>query len=342
MAQVPETFKRLMVKKLTFDFREACAIEEGKAPELAENEILVKNNYVGINASDKNFSAGRYFPDSAPPFPVGFEGLGVVVQKGSKVSMQLGQPVAYMANGAFTEYMQIEESKVIPLPELNKEFLPLLVSGLTAGIALEQTANLKKGETVLVTAAAGGTGQFAVQLAKITGCHVIGTCSTDSKAALLKELGCDRVINYKEENLGDVLSKEYPKGVDVVYESVGGEMFDAGIKNLAQHGRLVVIGFISGYESGEFTAASETMSSLPRTLLGKNASVRGFFLPGHVEHIQLTAQKLIKLYVTKQLKSHVDNGVHSDKGPFKGLESISDAVDYLYTKKSVGKIIVEL
>lgn len=68
------------------------------------------------------------------------------------------------------------------------------------------------GETVVVTAAAGGTGQFAVQLAKLAGCHVIGTCSTPEKAALLANLGCDRVINYNEESLGDVLSKEYPKG----------------------------------------------------------------------------------------------------------------------------------
>ena len=68
------------------------------------------------------------------------------------------------------------------------------------------------GETVVVTAAAGGTGQFAVQLAKIKGCHVIGTCSSPSKAKLLKELGCDRVVNYNEENLGQVLRKEYPRG----------------------------------------------------------------------------------------------------------------------------------
>jgi len=72
---------------------------------------------------------------------------------------------------------------------------------------------LLTGETVLVTAAAGGTGQFAVQLAKLAGCHVIGTCSSPSKVKLLKELGCDRVINYNEEKLGQVLKAEYPKGL---------------------------------------------------------------------------------------------------------------------------------
>ncbi len=85
---------------------------------------------------------------------------------------------------------------------------------------------MKTGETVLVTAAAGGTGQFAVQLAKLAGNTVIATCSTPEKVKLLKELGCDRVINYKTENLEQVLKSEYPNGVDIVYESVGGETFN--------------------------------------------------------------------------------------------------------------------
>lgn len=85
-------------------------------------------------------------------------------------------------------------------------------TGLTASIALEQVGQMKSGQTVLVTAAAGGTGVFAVQLAKLAGNHVIGTCSSDEKIGMLKQLGCDRVINYKKENFAKVLKTEYPQG----------------------------------------------------------------------------------------------------------------------------------
>lgn len=109
---------------------------------------------------------------------------------------------------------------------------------------------MTSGETVLVTAAAGGAGQFAVQLAKLAGNHVIGTCSSDDKVAMLKvrrgyfyyvsscgsrdhlykDLGCDRVINYKKEDFKTVLRKEYPKGIDIIFESVGGKFFDICLK----------------------------------------------------------------------------------------------------------------
>lgn len=85
---------------------------------------------------------------------------------------------------------------------------------------------MTKGETILVTAAAGGAGQIAVQLAKQAGNHVIGTCSNEEKVAMLKAMGCDRVINYKTEDFGNVLKTEYPRGVDIVFESVGGEFFN--------------------------------------------------------------------------------------------------------------------
>lgn len=126
--------------------------------------------------------------------------------------------------------------------------LPLIVSGLTASLSLEHVGRMTSGETVLVTAAAGATGSFAVQLAKLNKNHVIGTCSSDEKVEFLKNIGCDRVVNYRSEDLNKVLKKEYPKGVDLVYECVGGEMYETCVQNLALKGRIIVIGMISGYE----------------------------------------------------------------------------------------------
>jgi hypothetical protein len=106
---------------------------------------------------------------------------------------------------------------------------------------------MKSQEVVLVTAAAGGTGHIAVQLAKLAGNHVIGTCSSEAKAQLLRELGCDREINYRTEDLDRVLKQEYPKGINLVFDCVGKEVFDTCVDNLAVRGRLVAIGFISEY-----------------------------------------------------------------------------------------------
>ena len=94
-----------------------------------------------------------------------------------------------------------------------------------------------------------------MQLAKQAGCHVIGTCSSDEKVEALKALGCDRPVNYKKEDLFQVLRSEYSDGVDVVYESVGASFFDIALNNLAKKGRLVVIGFISGYKARRQTSA---------------------------------------------------------------------------------------
>lgn len=97
------------------------------------------------------------------------------------------------------------------MPSDNPDYLALIgTSGLTAAVGLNEGGKLSKGETVLVTAAAGGLGQLAVQWAKIHGCHVIATCSSDKKVEFLKSLNCDRIINYKKENLDQVLKEEYP------------------------------------------------------------------------------------------------------------------------------------
>ena len=159
--------------------------------------------------------------------------------------------------------MTLPADRVIPLPSTDASMLPLMTSGLTASIALEEIGQIKSGETLLVTAAAGATGSFAVQLGKIHGMHVIGTCSSDEKAEYLRSIGCDRPINYKKEDLFDVLRSEYPKGINVVYESVGGETFMTCVNNLSVGGRLIIIGSISGYETGSSWAKSDSAASTP-------------------------------------------------------------------------------
>lgn len=299
--------------------------------------------YVGINASDINYSAGRYDPSVTPPFDIGFEGVGEVVglSLSASSSFTVGDTVAYMSPGAFAEYTVISARKAVPVPSVRPELLALLVSGATAHIALHRLGELKGGETVLVTAAAGGTGQFAVQFAKMAGCHVVGTCSSDEKAGFLKTIGCDRPINYKSEDLAVTLRKEYPQGVDVIYESVGGSVFDLAVNCLATKGRLLVIGFISGYQSASGLQPVRG-ATIPAKLLQKSASIRGFFLPHFLSDYRESWQKMVELLSKGSLVCEVDTGERETDGRFVGLESIYRAVEYLYAGKNLGKVVVEL
>ena len=305
--------------------------------------LLFSSRFVGVNASDINYSAGRYDPSVKTPFDAGFEGVGEVVALGLSASAQytVGQAVAYMAPGAFAEYAVVPAGVATPVPAATPEYLTLLVSGATAYISLKELGGLKEGKKVLVTAAAGGTGQFAVQLAKKAKCHVIGTCSSDEKSAFLKSIGCDRPINYHSEPVGTVLAQEYPGGVDVVYESVGGTMFDVAVDALAVKGRLIVIGFISGYQTPTGLSPVKT-KALPARLLRKSASVRGFFLNHYLSEYRASMDHLVEMCASGELVCRVDRGDPSAGGRFTGLGSVFRAVDHMYMRNNTGKVVVEL
>mmetsp|Transcript_307 Transcript_307/g.906 ORF Transcript_307/g.906 Transcript_307/m.906 type:complete len:345 (-) Transcript_307:101-1135(-) len=333
-------FRKIVCEKLGTEFRNVTRIVDAPIPELQPKQVLVKNIWAGINASDINFTAGRYMPGVQPPFDTGFESLGQVEAVGPDCTLKVGQPVAALSFGAFSEYQVHHQKAVIPMPAVDPKLVPLLVSGLTASIALEQVGEMKSGETVLVTAAAGATGLFAVQLAKLAGNRVIGTCSSDDKVEILKQMGCERAVNYKKESLKDVLRNEYPDGVDLVYESVGGEMFETCVNALAVRGRIIIIGFVSGYQdqtgwSGE-GAKAPVGPPLAVKLLSKSCSLRGFFLNHYTKEFNRHAADLAALVQQGKLSSVVD------PTPFVGLEAVADGVDHMYTGKNIGKVVVKL
>ncbi|ORZ39639.1 hypothetical protein BCR44DRAFT_1538851 [Catenaria anguillulae PL171] len=286
MPALPATFSRVVCVRQTVDFAQATQVQTFPLHELTSQLeanpklVLIKCAYLGINASDTNYVAGRYDArQSRIPYPAGFEAIGTVVRVGSAVrNIRLGQSVGTMMYGAFSEYLVIPEPLLFPLPNLATEGLGIMVNGLTAYLALHKAANLQPTDTVLVTGAMGATGQIAVQVAKAHGCHVIGTCGSDAKATELKALGVDRCVNYKTEDVGEVLRKEYKRGVDVVFEGIGGKMLQAIVPNLAVRGRLLIIGAVSSYGTdGNF---DETWTDKVPTyeLLRKSAQVVGFFL----------------------------------------------------------------
>ncbi len=329
---LPVTYRKLIATAFSKDFRAVAQIVEAELKPPAPDEIILRNHYAGVNASDVNISAGSYTPGKPPPIDLGGEMIGEVVAVGNEVhSFKPGDKAVTSSVGGYAEYISVRASRAVPVPEATPELLSLFVSGVTASLGLKTVGEMRSGETVLVTAAAGGTGQFALQLAKLAGNQVIGTCGSADKVELLKRLGCDRVVNYKTEDLEAVLKAEYPHGVDLVYESVGRQMFDTCVNHLARHGRLVMIGYIS-----EYLAEPElvTDSRIYFKLLSKSASLRGMFLPHFFKSVPEHLASLIGLYQSGKLQVQVD------PRPFHGLEQVADAVEYLHSGQSAGKVVV--
>eukprot|EP00850_Spirogloea_muscicola_P014689 SM000107S14055 [mRNA] locus=s107:252682:258978:+ [translate_table: standard] len=372
---LPQSWSKLIVRVLSTDFRAATCIVRGecKLP-LPKGQVLIRNLYAGVNASDINYSAGRYFgskeeAEKLLPFDAGFEAVGIIVAVGEGVKgpgLTVNSPVATLSYGAFAQYSQVDAKFVIPVAEATPEMVAMLTSGLTASISLEQAGRMGSGEVVLVTAAAGGTGQFAVQLAKLAGNKVVATCGGQEKAALLGRLGVDRVIDYRQEEVSKVLKKEFPQGVDVVYESVGGAMFQTCLNSLARFGRMIIIGMMSqvlqvlpdkdygklddigmslfafnyeiiarsvlDYTAGEGKQwAPATYPGLCEKLLWKSQSVAGFFLVHYTSHWKRHLAKLSALHKAGLLQVSVD------PAKFSGLQSVPEAVEYLHSGKSIGK-----
>jgi NADPH-dependent curcumin reductase CurA len=330
-----KTYRKLIATQLDKDFKSAVRIVEVTLRQPAAQEILIRNKFAGVNGGfDTLLCRGEVpYVNLTPPFDLGVEAVGEVVAVGEQVlDFQVGDAViTTVRGGAYREYQLVNANLAVKVQEATPEVLNLIPTGVSALVALEQVGEMKSNEVVLVTAAAGGTGHIALQLAKLTGNHVIGTCSSESKANLLKELGCDRIINYRTENLHQVLQEEYPQGINLVFECVGKTVFDTCVDNLAVRGRLVVVGFISEYAK---VPEQITQPRIYHRLFWKAAAVRCFLMPHYQEYIPEARDRLLNLFYTDKLK------VAIDPTPFSGIESIPDAVEYLLNGQNCGKVVV--
>lgn len=330
-----DTYRKLIASRLSSDFRSAIALQELPIPTPEAHQLVIRNRFAGVNAGfDTLLCRGEVpYVHLTPPFDLGVEAVGEVVSIGSSVNhICVGDAVVTtVRGGGYCEYQAIDANQAIKVRSVSPDVLTLMPTGISALVALEQVGAMQSQETVLVTAAAGGTGHIAVQLAKQAGNHVIGTCGSEAKAQLLRELGCDRVIQYHSESLDQVLKQEYPNGVNLIFDCVGGQVFDTCVDNLAIRGRLVVVGFISEYAS---TPSSITQPRIYHTLFWKAASVRGFLMPHFAEHAAVARDRLLNLFYAGKLKVAVD------PTPFHGIESIPDAVDYLLSGRNCGKVVV--
>jgi NADPH2:quinone reductase len=220
-------------------------------PELGEHDVLINVKAAGLNFPDVLIIQGKYQIQPELPFIPGGECSGVVEAVGAKVTrFKVGDKVLSMgAAGAFCEKIAVNEHGAFPMPETLsfEQAAGISITYFTSYYALKQRANIQPGETLLVLGAAGGVGTTAIELGKLMGAKVIAAASSAEKLELCKQLGADEVINYNEVSLKDAV-KELTggKGVDVVYDPVGGDYAEPAIRSMAWNGRYLVIGFASG------------------------------------------------------------------------------------------------
>jgi len=218
-------------------------------PEATGSTVVIAAEAIGVNFPDGLIVQGLYQMKPPLPFVPGMEVAGTVVAVGPDVrTVRPGDRVAALSMiGAFAERVGVHEDAVMKIPDglSNEDACALLCGYGTSHHALKQRAALKPGETLCVLGAAGATGVAAVQIGKAMGATVIGVASSDAKRAVAKEAGADMVLGY--EGLKDRLKEVTAgRGVDVAFDPIGGEAFDALSRSMAWNGRLLVIGFTSG------------------------------------------------------------------------------------------------
>jgi NADPH2:quinone reductase len=316
---------------------DAVQLEEFPEPRPHTGEVLIDVHAASVNFPDLLVIGGSYQRLPPAPFVPGKDLAGAVVAVGSAVSrVRPGDRVmAQVEHGAFAERAVAAEAVCHRMPA-GMSFADAAAMGLvylTAHFALVERAQVRRGEVVLVTGAAGGVGLAAVQIAKALGATVVATVSSEEKAAIARASGADHVVYTNAPDLRDGLRAQVhaavgKRGVDVIIDSVGGDVFDASLRAIAWCGRLVVVGFAAG-RVPEIKAGY---------VLVKNISIIGLqssdYRDRDPEKVQRVQQELFEMYVQGKLKPHI-----MARYPLSGFH---EALATVRDRRVLGKVVLEM
>ncbi|WP_412460983.1 NADPH:quinone oxidoreductase family protein [Pseudomonas sp. SC11] len=306
-------------------------LEEVASPVPKPNELLLDVHAAGVNFPDTLIIQGKYQFQPPLPFSPGGEAAGVVAAVGEKAgTFKVGQrAMALTGWGAFAEQVAVPHYNALPIPD-DMDFTTAAAFSMTYGTsmhALSQRGQLKAGETLLVLGASGGVGLAAVEIGKALGARVIAAASSAEKLAVAQAAGADELIDYSQASLKDEVKRlTGGQGADVIYDPVGGELFDQAVRSLAWNGRLLVVGFASG-------SIPQLAANL---VLLKGAAVLGVFWGAFAQRQpQDNADNFRRLFVwysEGKLKPRV-----SQTYP---LAQAGHAIDCLAQRQAVGKLVV--
>ena len=316
---------------------ENFAMSEGPIPERAEGQFLLRNMYFSMEPAIRGWVDGKanYFE----PIPIG----GVI--RGPSVGQVVKSRNPDFAEGEYVfalnqwEDYSICHSDAILLEKLKPEAgIPLSYyvgslggAGATAYIGLHEVGQIKAGQTVVVSAAAGATGSMAGQIAKLCGCKVIGIVGSDDKAELIVEqFGFDAAVNYKTDDIAAAVMAIAPEGVDIYFDNVGGPVLNAMLKTMNVYGRIVACGMISDYNR---TDNPNPITNLWE-MVSRQLTMQGFLLPTYQDKVPAAMAQLeewICAGVITVLENITDGIVNTPK-----------AFCELMSGKTVGKALVKV
>jgi len=382
----PQTFTRLLAPAPAPDFRSAAVLTTVPWSDPAPGEVVVRIAYAGVNGGCETFrvraEAGTPFERNwaaggGAPVLLGAEGVGLVAAVGASVSsLAVGDAVSVAGANAFSQYVTAPAGRCTKLGPLGPTpaAIALALSGVTAAVALETCGVDKQGggarpalsaaDTVLITAAAGGTGHLAAQLAAASGAAVWATTGGEGKAAALRALLAPwpraRVVDYRAEDLAIVLAAECPPpGLSVAYEGVGGALRATAVGALAPGGRVLAVGHISEYPNAapgrlpEGNSGVRDMPALPPAHdtfwggatvdLGQGRKLYGNVWGGaDVRAVAAARRGVFAAAAGGRLTVLVDGSGPDVDTPYVGLGAAADAVERLMGGESVGKVVLRV
>ncbi len=302
-------------------------------PPLDDNSVRIEVHAAGVNFPDVLIIQGKYQYKPSFPFSPGSEVAGIISEIGKNVlKHKVGDRVMVVTgHGAFAEEICVSESKLTKIPA-RMDYITAASMSLTYGtsaFALFQRANIKSDDTVLIHGATGGVGITAIEISKNMGASVIATASSEEKLRVAKEYGADFCINYSDNNFKDKVKEiTKGKGADIIYDPVGGDIFDQSLRCIAWNGRLLVIGFASG-----------RIPSAPTNIpLLKNCSIVGVFWGAwrdkYPEGHHNNMNKIINWWEEKKIKPKVSKVYE--------LKDTKDALYALMNREVIGKAVINI
>lgn len=330
-----QRYWRLNRHPVDCDFAAALSLETGPVPSPADGEVLIRNQYLSLDAGTRMWMTPRT-DGYQPPLPLGIPMVGLVLGRIVE-SRNAAYPVgAYVrAFGSWAEY-----SCVMPatcglfivddtLADPRQHVGVLGMNAWTAFVGITETAAARPGETVLVSAAAGATGLLAAQIAKLMGCRVYGLAGGARKCAYLRDqLELEGAIDYKAADL-DAALEAVAGGFDVYFDNVGGPLLDAVLPRMALYGRVAVCGLIATYADDRPTGPQRFDQVLMRRL-----TIKGFFSPDFMHRGEAINRVMRRWLDAGRIGMPFDETL--------GLEQTLIAYRKLFDGGNVGKVVVKL
>jgi NADPH:quinone reductase len=310
---------------------EAFALESVDTPTPADGELLISVEVTALGFVDQLVMRGLYQIKPPTPFVPGGEIVGTVEAVGQEVSgFAPGQRIAaWQFGGGLAEMAIVRQNHAVPVPaDLEPAAAAsLLLDYLTAYYGLFDRGGLKPGQLLLVTGASGGVGAAAVQLASAASASVIGLASSDEKRVMVSRAGASQVIDYRDEDWRDKLKRAYPSGVDLVFDPVGGGLFEPCFRSLAKRGRHLVVGF----------ASADGIPSLPANLpLLKSGELVGV----DARYLWETDPARVRQILSIVLQLAASGRLAPAIGRTFALDDAASAIAYVNDGKRIGKVVV--